>query len=104
MLNMAFIKAINDQHLFKLLLGPLQTFWKHDASARAQKYFQVFRVLVSSYTYTYGKANFGLSPDVENAAIGYLLACKHKIQKWLNNLVCSKQNSADQSSKDFNRH
>ena len=38
---MAFIKVANDQYLlFKLLLGPLQTFWLHDASARAQKYFQ----------------------------------------------------------------
>ena len=34
MLNMAFIKVVNDQHLFKSLLGPLQTFWMHDASAR----------------------------------------------------------------------
>ena len=25
MLNMAFVKVVNDQHLFKLLLGPLQT-------------------------------------------------------------------------------
>ena len=33
MLNMAFIKAVNDQYLFKLLLGPVQTY----ASARAQK-------------------------------------------------------------------
>ena len=40
-INMAFIKVVNDQFLFKLLLGPLQTFWLHDASARAQKYFQV---------------------------------------------------------------
>ena len=54
--------------------------------------------------YIYGKANCGLSTDVENAAIGYPLACKHKIHKWLNNLVCSKQNSVDQSSKDFNHH
>ena len=30
-----------------------------------------------------------------------ILACKHKIQKLLNNLVCRKQNSVDQSSKDF---
>ena len=49
MLNMAFIKVVNDQHLFKLLLGPLQTFWLHDASARAQKYFQGYRVLVSNF-------------------------------------------------------
>ena len=49
MLNMAFIKLENDQHQLKLLLGPLQTFWLHDASARAQKYFQVYRVLVSSF-------------------------------------------------------
>ena len=41
MLNMDFIKVINDQYLFKLLLGPLQTFLLHDASARAQKYCQV---------------------------------------------------------------
>ena len=40
-INMAFIKVVNDQYLFKLLLGPLQTFWLHDVSARAQKYFQV---------------------------------------------------------------
>ena len=40
-INMAFIKVVNDHNLFKLLLGPLQTFWLHDASARAQKYFQV---------------------------------------------------------------
>ena len=49
MLNMAYMKVVNDQHLFKLLLGPLQTFWLPDASARAQKYFQVYRVLVSSF-------------------------------------------------------
>ena len=50
MLNMAFIKVVeDDQHLLKLLLGPLQTFWLHDASARAQKYFQVYRVLVSKF-------------------------------------------------------
>ena len=54
--------------------------------------------------YAYGKAKCGLSTDVENAAIGYLLACKYKIQKLLNNLVCSKQNSVDQSGKDFNHH
>ena len=54
--------------------------------------------------YTYGKVNCGLSTDVKNAVIGYLLACKHKIQKLLNNLVCSKLNSVDQSSKDFNHH
>ena len=41
MLNMAFIKVVNDQYPFKLLLRPLQTFWLYDASARAQKYFQV---------------------------------------------------------------
>ena len=41
MLNMVFIKVVNDQYLFKLSLGPLQTFWLHDASTRAQKYFQV---------------------------------------------------------------
>ena len=40
-INMAFVKVVNDQYFFKLLLGPLQTFWLHDASARAQKYFQV---------------------------------------------------------------
>ena len=40
-INMAFVKVVNDQLLFKLLLGPLQTFWLHDASARAQKYFQI---------------------------------------------------------------
>ena len=40
-INMALIKVVDDQYLFKLLLGPLQTFWLHDASARAQKYFQV---------------------------------------------------------------
>ena len=51
MLNVAFMKVVNDQHLFKLLLGPLQTFWLHDASARAQKYFQVYRVLVSSLSF-----------------------------------------------------
>ena len=44
------------------------------------------------------------STDVENAAVGYLQACKDKIQKLLNNLVCSKQNSVDQSSQDFNHH
>ena len=49
MLDMVFIKVVNDQHLFKLLLGLLQTFWLHDASARAQKYFQVNRVLVSIF-------------------------------------------------------
>ena len=49
MLIMAFIKVVNDQHLFKLLLGPLQTFWLHDVSVRAQKYFQVYRVLVWSF-------------------------------------------------------
>ena len=49
--------------------------------------------------YIYRKANFGLSTDLKNPAI---LACKHKIQKLWNNLVCSKQNSVDQSSKDFN--
>ena len=49
MLNMAFIKVVNDQHLFKLFLGPLQTFWLHDGSARAQKYFPVYRVLVSNF-------------------------------------------------------
>ena len=43
-INMAFIKVVNDQYLFKLLLGPLQTFWLHDASARAQKYFQVLSI------------------------------------------------------------
>ena len=42
MLNTTFIKVVNDQYLFKLSLGPLQTFWPHDASARAQKYYQVF--------------------------------------------------------------
>ena len=41
MLNMAFVKVVKDQYLSKLLLGALQTFWLHDASARAQKYFQV---------------------------------------------------------------
>ena len=41
MLNMAFIKVVNDQCQFKLFLGPLQTFRLYDASARAQKYFQV---------------------------------------------------------------
>ena len=41
MLSIAFIKVVNDQYLFKLLLGPLQTFWLDDASPRAQKYFQV---------------------------------------------------------------
>ena len=40
-INMTFIKVVNDQYLFKLLLGPLQTFWLHDASAGAQKYFKV---------------------------------------------------------------
>ena len=49
MLNMAFIKVVNDQYLFKLLLGPFQTFWLHDASARAQKYFQGYGVLVSNF-------------------------------------------------------
>ena len=44
MLNMAFIKVVNDQYRLKLLLGPLQTFWLHDASARAQKYFEVLGV------------------------------------------------------------
>ena len=50
LLNMTFIKVVNDQYryLFKLLLGPLQTFWLHDASARAQKYFQVYRIFVSN--------------------------------------------------------
>ena len=42
MLNMAFIKVVNNQYLFKLLLGPLQTFWLHNSSARDQKHFQVF--------------------------------------------------------------
>ena len=41
MVNTAFIKVVNDQHLFKLLLGPLQFFWLHYASTRAQKYFHV---------------------------------------------------------------
>ena len=45
MLNMAFIKVVNDQYLFKWLLGTLQTY----ASARAQKKFQVYRVLVSNF-------------------------------------------------------
>ena len=49
MLKAAFTKAVNDQYLFRLLLGPLQTFWLHDASARAQKYFQVHRFLVSNF-------------------------------------------------------
>ena len=49
MLNVAFIKVINNQYLFKLFLGPLQTLWRHDASARAQEYFQVYRVLVSNF-------------------------------------------------------
>ena len=57
MLNMDFIKVVNDQHLFKMLLGPLQTSWQQDAYAWAQKYFQVlglgldfffFEVLVST--------------------------------------------------------
>ena len=52
MLNMAFIKDVNDQYLFKLLLGPLQTFWLHDASARAQKYFQVYGVLDSIFFFS----------------------------------------------------
>ena len=62
------------------------------------------RCCTEECSYIYGKANCGLSTDVENAAMGYLLACKHKIQKLMNNLVCSKQNSVDQSSKDFNHH
>ena len=41
MLNVAFIMVVNDQYLLKLSLGLFQTFWLHDASARAQKYFQV---------------------------------------------------------------
>ena len=36
-----FVKVVNEQYLFKLLLRPLQYFSLHDASARAQKYFQV---------------------------------------------------------------
>ena len=48
----------------------------------------MYDVVPKEYGYTYGKANCGLSTDVKNAAIGYLLASKHKIQKWLNNLVC----------------
>ena len=43
-----------------------------------------------------GKRTAELSTNVENAAIGYLLACKHKIQKLLINLVHSKQDSVDQ--------
>ena len=39
MLNMAFIEVVNGQYPFKLLLGPLQTFWLHVASTQAQKYF-----------------------------------------------------------------
>ena len=35
------------------------------------------RRCTEEFGYTYGKANCGLSTDVENAAIGYLLACKH---------------------------
>ena len=64
----------------------------------------MYDVVPKECSYTYGKANCGWSTDVEYAAIGYLLACKHKTQKLLNNLVCSKQNSVDQSSKDFNHH
>ena len=48
MLNIALIKVANDQCLFKLLLGPLKTFLLHDASAWAQKYFRVYRVLDAS--------------------------------------------------------
>ena len=33
MLNTAFTKVVNDQYLFKLLLGSFQFFWLHDASA-----------------------------------------------------------------------
>ena len=51
MLNKAFIKFVNYQHLCKLLLGSLQTFGLHDASAQAQKCFQVYRVLVSSFLF-----------------------------------------------------
>ena len=48
MVNMAFIKVVNDQYQFKLLLGPHQTFLLHDASARAQKFFKSW-VLVSNF-------------------------------------------------------
>ena len=48
-INMAFIKVVNDQYLFKLLLGPHQTFGLHDASARGQKYFQVLGLGLESF-------------------------------------------------------
>ena len=41
LLNPAFSKVVNDQYLLKLLLGPSQTFWLHDASGSTYKKIRI---------------------------------------------------------------